>query len=155
MDHAGVTVEELLAAAREEIARYTPEETVEAVRGGAILVDIRPAEQIERDGSVPGATVVARNVAEWRLDPDGAHRNPDLARRDRAVIVICDEGYQSSLLAANLVRFGLRAGDVIGGVQAWRRRGLRLSRDPSARARAAGAGSAPSGPGLRPSGSRL
>ncbi|MGD9735284.1 MAG: rhodanese-like domain-containing protein [Solirubrobacterales bacterium] len=133
MDRDPITVEELLAAAREGIDRYAPEETAAALRGGAILIDIRPQEQIERDGAVPGATVVARNVAEWRLDPEGEHRNADLARRDREIIVICDEGYQSSLVAANLVRLGLRAGDVIGGVQEWRQRGLPLSREPSAR----------------------
>lgn len=127
MNREPITVEELLAAAQAEIGRYTPEETVAALRDGAILVDIRPSEQIERDGAVPGATVVPRNVVEWRLDPRGEHRNLALARRDRAVIVICDEGYQSSLVAANLLRFGLRAGDVIGGVQAWRERGLRLT----------------------------
>ena len=126
MNHDPITVEELLAAAREEIARYTPEETVEAVRGGAILVDIRPADQVERDGSVPGATLVPRNVVEWRLDPRGEHRDPALARPDREVIVICDEGYQSSLVAATLRRFELEAGDVIGGVQAWRERNLPL-----------------------------
>lgn len=150
MKHDPITVEKLLAAARREIARYTPTATVQAVAAGAILVDIRPADQIERDGAVPGATVVARNVVEWRLDPRGEHRNPALARTDREVIVICDEGYQSSLVAANLVRFGLRAGDVIGGVQAWLERGLPLNRGPSAPA-----AWRPSEPGLRPSGSRL
>jgi rhodanese-related sulfurtransferase len=129
-----ITVEELLAATRAEIDRYTPEETVEAVSTGAILVDIRPSEQLRRDGRVPGARWVPRNVLEWRLDPRGEHRDPDLARLDRAVILICDEGYQSSLAAATLRRFGLDAGDVIGGVQAWRGRGLRLDPGPAAAA---------------------
>jgi rhodanese-related sulfurtransferase len=69
---------------------------------------------------------VQRNVLEWRLDPACPHRDPELARRDRLVIVICDEGYQSSLAAATLCRFGLRAADVIGGFQAWRAAGLPL-----------------------------
>ena len=120
------TVEELLAAAREGIARFTPAETIAAVARGALLIDIRQAHQRERDGSVPGAAVVERNVLEWRLDPRGAHRDPRLAREGVPVILICDEGYQSSLAAALVRRFGLDAGDVIGGVQAWIADGLPL-----------------------------
>jgi rhodanese-related sulfurtransferase len=105
------------------------------VEDGAILIDIRPLEQRERDGLVPGAHVVARNVLEWRLDPCGAYREPALARLDRLVILICDEGYQSSLAAATVSGFGLKAGDVIGGVQEWRREGLRLQRGAGAPAR--------------------
>jgi rhodanese-related sulfurtransferase len=70
--------------------------------------------------------VVARNVLEWRLDPRGEHRDPTLACPDRQVILICHEGYQSSLAAANLRRFGLDVADVIGGVQEWRREGLAI-----------------------------
>ncbi|HEY0390844.1 MAG TPA: rhodanese-like domain-containing protein [Solirubrobacterales bacterium] len=123
---APVTAEELLAAARAEIARLTPAQALAAMKAGAILVDIRPIEQQERDGLVPGAQLIARNVLEWRLDPRGAHRDPRLARLDVQVILICDEGYQSSLAAATLSRFGLDVGDVIGGVQAWKREGLGL-----------------------------
>jgi rhodanese-related sulfurtransferase len=122
------TIEDLLAEARAQIARLTPAEAWRALGKGAILVDIRPLEQRSRDGLIPGAHVVDRNVAEWRLDPRGEHRNPDLARLDRQVLLICDEGYQSSLVAATLVRFGLDAGDVIGGVRAWRADGLPLER---------------------------
>jgi rhodanese-related sulfurtransferase len=121
------TVDGLLAAARAEIDRLTPAEALAAMRSGAVVVDIRPIEQRDRDGHVPGAHVIARNVLEWRLDPQSEHRNPDLARLDRQVIVICDQGYQSSLAAATLRRFGLDAADVIGGVQSWRDEGLRLS----------------------------
>jgi rhodanese-related sulfurtransferase len=112
-------VEGLLAEAQSEIERFTPAEAAAAAREGAILIDIRPLEQRQRDGLVPGAAVVQRNVLEWRLDPEGAHRDPALAHPDRPIILICDEGYQSSLAAATLRRFGLEAGDVIGGVQAW------------------------------------
>ena len=77
--------------------------------------------------TLPGARVVPRNVLEWRLDPSCEHRDPELARRDARVIVVCDEGYQSSLAAATLRRFGLDATDVIGGVQAWREAGLPTS----------------------------
>jgi rhodanese-related sulfurtransferase len=91
-------------------------------------VDIRSDSQRARDGEVPGAAFVPRNVLEWRCDPASPHRDPDLARRDRTVIVICDEGYQSSLAAANLRRFGLDATDVVGGFQAWRAAGLPVER---------------------------
>jgi rhodanese-related sulfurtransferase len=120
------TVEELLAEARAEIDRLTPAEAQEAAHNGDLLVDIRPVEQRRRDGLVPGAAIVDRNVLEWRLDPEGDHRNPDLARPDRRIVLICDEGYQSSLVAATLRRFGLEACDVIGGVQDWLAAGLPL-----------------------------
>ena len=121
-----VGCEELLAAAQEEIDRLTPAESVSAVELGAILVDIRPLEQRQRDGLVPGARVIGRNVLEWRLDPRGEHRDPAVAREDRQVILICDEGHQSSLAAATLRRLGVDAADVIGGVQRWRQDGLEL-----------------------------
>ena len=123
------TVDELLALARGEISRLTPSEALAAMRSGAVLVDIRPTEQRDRDGHIQGAHVIPRNVLEWRLDPQSEHRDPEVARLDRQVIVICDQGYQSSLAAATLRRFGLDAADVIGGVQSWRDEGLRLSRN--------------------------
>ncbi|MDQ2630407.1 MAG: rhodanese-like domain-containing protein [Actinomycetota bacterium] len=129
-----ITAEELLAAARSEIARLTPLEALSEMRAGAVLIDIRTTEQRDRDGFLPGAYEISRNVLEWRLDPYGEYRDPMIACLDRRVIVICDEGYQSSLAAANLRRFGLDAADVIGGVQAWRCEGLGLrqnrSKDP-------------------------
>jgi rhodanese-related sulfurtransferase/ubiquinone/menaquinone biosynthesis C-methylase UbiE len=121
------TVDELLALARSEIDRLTPSETLAALRNDAVLVDIRPSEQRDRDGHIPGARVIPRNVLEWRLDPQSEHRDPEVARLDRQVIVICDQGYQSSLAAATLRRFGLDAADMIGGVQSWREEGLPLS----------------------------
>jgi rhodanese-related sulfurtransferase len=123
-----VTVEELLAEARAGLVRLTPTEALAAASAGAILVDLRPVEQRDRDGRLPGARVIARNVLEWRLDPGSEHRDPDVARTDRQVIVVCDEGYQSSLVAATLRRFGLDATDVIGGAQSWRTEGLPLAR---------------------------
>jgi len=113
------TVEELLAEARAQIDRLSPAEAHQAAQNGDLLIDIRPLEQRQRDGLVPGATIVERNVLEWRLDPEGEHRDPDLAQRDRRIILICDEGYQSVLAAATLRRFGLEACDVIDGVQGW------------------------------------
>ncbi len=121
------TVEEVLAEAQAVIPRFTPAEARDAVAAGAILVDIRPLEQRLRDGLVPGATVVERNVLEWRLDPASEWRVPNLARRDVPVILICNEGYQTSLAALTLRRLGVDAGDVVGGVQAWKEAGLPLS----------------------------
>ncbi|HET9154518.1 MAG TPA: rhodanese-like domain-containing protein [Solirubrobacterales bacterium] len=120
------TVEELLAEAAAEIDRLSPAEAQAAAAAGDLLVDIRPTEQRLRDGLVPGAAVVDRNVLEWRLDPVGEHRNPGLARRDRRVVLLCNEGYQSVLAAATLRRFGLDSCDVIDGVQGWMAAGLPL-----------------------------
>ncbi|HET7574322.1 MAG TPA: rhodanese-like domain-containing protein [Solirubrobacterales bacterium] len=121
-----IGVEGLLVEARSQIERLSPRDTNQAVGAGDLLVDIRPLEQRRRDGLVPGATVVDRNVLEWRLDPRGEHRDRALARTDRRVILVCDEGYQSSLAAATLRRFGVDACDVVGGVQEWRAAGLPL-----------------------------
>jgi rhodanese-related sulfurtransferase len=126
------TVEELLAEAQAEIDRLSPAEAHAAAREGDLLIDIRPLEQRRRDGLVPGAAIVDRNVLEWRLDPEGEHRNPALARTDRRIILICNEGYQSVLAAATLLRFGLDVCDVIDGVQGWKAARLPLER-PSAR----------------------
>lgn len=120
------TVEELLAEAASEIDRLFPAEAEAAAAEGDLLIDIRPVEQRQRDGLVPGAAIVERNVLEWRLDPEGEHRNPDLAQRDRRIILICNEGYQSVLAAATLRRFGLDSCDVIEGVQGWMAAGLPL-----------------------------
>jgi rhodanese-related sulfurtransferase len=121
-----VTVDDLLADARAQLVRLTPADALAAVSTGAIIVDIRPTEQLDRDGRIPGAHVIARNVLEWRLDPSCEHRDPQLAHSGGRVIVVCDQGYQSSLAAATLQRFGLDATDVIGGAQSWRDQGLPL-----------------------------
>ena len=121
-------VGELLSEARAELARISPAEASAAAQAGAALVDIRSEKQISADGAIPGAVHVPRNVLEWRLDPECEHRDPLLARRDRRVVIICHEGFQSSLAAATLVRFGLDATDVVGGFQAWRAAGLPVTR---------------------------
>ena len=118
------TVEALLAQARRGLARLSPAEASDAVAAGALLVDIRTDSQRERDGTIPKAIHVPRNVLEWRADPASEYRHPQIADRDRKLIVLCDEGYQSSLAAATLCRFGLDATDVEGGFQAWREAGL-------------------------------
>jgi rhodanese-related sulfurtransferase len=120
------TVEELLVDARAQLDRLAPRDAAAAVGRGALLIDIRSDTQRSRDGALPEATVVARNVLEWRLDPASPDRDRLLARRDVALILICDEGYQSSLAAATLKRFGLDATDVVGGFQGWRAEGLEV-----------------------------
>ena len=120
------TIHDLLADARARLDRLGPAEAFAAVEGGdAVLVDIRADSQRERDGVIPGARYIPRNVLEWRLDPASGHCDPALADLDRRVILVCDEGYQSSLAAATLQDLGLRrATDLEGGFQAWRAAGL-------------------------------
>jgi rhodanese-related sulfurtransferase len=121
-----MTIDELLAAARRRLQRLDPVAARDAVTAGAILIDIRSELQRERDGVIPGAHFVPRNALEWRLDPASGHSDPALgANLERQVILVCDEGYQSSLAAATLQQLGFeRATDVDGGFQAWRAAGL-------------------------------
>ena len=85
---------------------------------GALIVDIRPVEQRTRDGEIPGAIVIDRNVLEWRLDPTSPHRIPEVTGNDQEIVLICNEGYQSSLAAHSLQRLGLKgATDLAGGMQ--------------------------------------
>jgi rhodanese-related sulfurtransferase len=122
---ARVTVAELLARARAGLTRLDPAGADQARRDGAVLIDIRAESQIARDGTIPGALVIGRNVLEWRLDPASEHRHPQAPDLDDHVIVVCHEGYQSSLVAAMLQQFGFaRATDLEGGFQAWRSAGL-------------------------------
>ncbi|MFI0087327.1 rhodanese-like domain-containing protein [Streptomyces bobili] len=119
-------IDELLERVRAGYARVEAREAYEAARAGeALLVDIRYAALRERDGLIPGALVVERNELEWRLDPRGSHRAPEATGHDLRIVVICNEGYASSLAAASLHQLGLhRATDLVGGFQAWRSAGL-------------------------------
>lgn len=119
------TVDDLLAAARSRIRRLGPVEAAAAWDRGALLVDIRPTLQRELEGRIPGALVVERNVFEWRLDPAGDHRLAEVRDHGQEVIVVCSEGYASSLVAATLVDLGFtRAADLEGGFVAWAEAGL-------------------------------
>jgi rhodanese-related sulfurtransferase len=119
------TIDQLLADARGRLQRLDPVAALDATRTGAILIDIRAEPQIARDGAIPGAVVIPRNVLEWRLDPTCESRDPRAPELDDLVILVCDEGYQSSLAAAALQQLGFaRATDLIGGFQAWRAAGL-------------------------------
>jgi rhodanese-related sulfurtransferase len=119
----------MLAEARANIRRLSPHEAEAAVRAGALLIDIRPQVLRERDGVVPGSRFIERNVFEWRCDPASPWRDPEVTEPPgRQLIVMCDEGYQSSLVAAILKQFGFEdAGDMIGGFQGWRASGLGVS----------------------------
>jgi rhodanese-related sulfurtransferase len=121
-----VGIDELLERVREEYERIEPREAYAAAQlGEALLVDIRYAALRERDGLIPGALIVERNELEWRLDPRGSHRAPEATGHDLRVVVICNEGYASSLATASLHRLGLhRATDLVGGFQAWKAAGL-------------------------------
>jgi len=118
------SVDEVLGAARSRLIRLTAPEAAAVVRcGEAVLVDIRPQAQRNSEGAVPGALVVERNVLEWRFDPSSDSRLPN-ASYDTRVVVLCSEGYRSSLAAAALLDLGVEASDVIGGFRAWRTSGL-------------------------------
>ncbi|MEU0254398.1 rhodanese-like domain-containing protein [Streptomyces sp. NPDC006184] len=119
-------IDDLLDRVRTGYRRVEAREAYEAAQAGeALLVDIRYAALRERDGLIPGALVVERNELEWRLDPQGSHRVPQATGHDVRVVVVCNEGYASSLAAASLHQLGLhRATDLVGGFQAWRAAGL-------------------------------
>ncbi|WP_343245107.1 rhodanese-like domain-containing protein [Streptomyces sp. SID14478] len=121
-----VGIDELLEQVRSGLDRVEARQAFEAAASGeALLVDIRYAALRERDGLIPGALVVERNELEWRLDPQGSHRAPEATSHDLRVVVLCNEGYASSLAAASLRQLGLhRATDLVGGFQAWRAEGL-------------------------------
>lgn len=114
-------VDALLDRARAGLDRVLPGDLAAESAAGAVVVDIRPVEQRHRDGEIPGAVVVDRNVLEWRLDPSCPHRLPIAVDSEVRYVVVCNEGYSSSLAAATLRELGLRrATDLVGGFQALR-----------------------------------
>lgn len=121
----GEGVASLLAEARSTLLRLRPPAAARAHREGGLLVDIRPQQQRLQEGAIPGAVLIERNVLEWRLEPDGRWRTPELVDYRQVVVVFCSAGYASSLAAAALQSVGLvHATDMIGGFVAWRRSGL-------------------------------
>lgn len=137
-----MTVEELLARARSGLDRVEPADAAAAVEAGAVLVDIRPDSQRSRDGAIPGAVVIERSVLEWRCAPASEWRQPEVSDPARRVILVCDEGYQSSLAAATLQQLGLPAAtDLVGGVQAWLAAGLPVEDGGQPPARSSGSSS--------------
>lgn len=119
-DFDGSAVSRLLEQSRLGLDRVEPTD-LEGVRAaGALAVDIRPIEQRQRDGELPGAVVIDRNVLEWRLDPSNSHRLPSADDTSRRVVLVCNQGYSSSLAAYTLQQLGLaNATDLKGEYQAW------------------------------------
>jgi rhodanese-related sulfurtransferase len=118
-------VDRLLAAAREGVERLDPHQARAAQLAGALLVDTRTDAQRDREGDLPGAVVIDRTVLEWRLDPTSEWRIPEASDPNLLVVVVCRQGYSSSLAAASLRALGLhRATDLVGGAQAWFAAGL-------------------------------
>jgi len=117
------SVDHMLAEARAALGpRPGPADLDELVADGALVVDIRPEADRAAEGAMPGAVVVERNVLEWRLAPDGDHRLPEAGDPDRVVVLVCNEGYASTLAAVALRQLGLpRATDLDGGYRAWSR----------------------------------
>ena len=123
------SIAEVLAAARSRLTRVTADQAFAEARAGATLIDIRPASQRAEHGEVPGSVVIERNHLEWRLDPESDARLPWVTGYDLRPIVICAEGYTSSLAAAALQELGFaRATDVAGGYLAWQAAGLPTAR---------------------------
>jgi rhodanese-related sulfurtransferase len=115
-------IDALLVAVRADLDRVQPQDLAAEIAAGALVVDTRPVEQRQRDGELAGAVVIDRNVLEWRLDPSCPHHIPEISDAGHRVIVMCNEGYSSSLAAATLRSLGLhRATDLVGGYQALRR----------------------------------
>lgn len=118
-------IEDLLAIARSKLQRVTAAEAPAAIEAGALLLDIRADFQRDLDGVVPGAVFIPRNVVEWRCDPASRWRDARVSDPRRRLIVMCHEGYQSSLVAATLQELGLpHATDLVGGFGAWQAAGL-------------------------------
>jgi len=128
------SIDELLETVRRSLNRLTPDQAYERAKHGALLIDIRYAELRDRDGTIPGALIVERNELEWRLDPQCAYKLPQATDHGIEAIVLCNEGYASSLAAASLHSLGLhRATDLVGGFQAWAAAGLPVT-EPQASA---------------------
>jgi rhodanese-related sulfurtransferase len=127
------------------LERLEPREALEAQRAGALIVDARSHDQRARHGVIPGSLHVPRTVLEWRFDPDSPHRNPHVCNLERQVVVVCADGYSSSLAAAALQELGyMRATDLIGGFGAWVSQGLPTIPAPSAEEGVTGMGIPPS-----------
>ena len=125
VDSQARSIDEVLQQARRRLHRLDPAAALSAIRDGAILVDTRPQAQREAQGTVPGALLVERNVLEWRFDPRSDARLPEATGYDLRLIIMCSEGYSSSLAAASLQDLGLRnATDLAGGFVAWAKAGL-------------------------------
>jgi rhodanese-related sulfurtransferase len=119
------TIHDLLSRTRARYRRLTPAEAFAAMRAGALLIDTRTDTQRRRDGEIPGALVIDRTVLEWRVDPASGATDPTIGGLDAPLILLCAQGYSSSLAVGTLLDLGARrVTDVIGGFEAWRAAGL-------------------------------
>ena len=126
-----LSAQDLLDAARRQITRHSPADTQAAQASGAIVVDLRCADDRKVEGSIPGSIPIPLSVLPWRVDPLSEWRDDRLTDRNRTLILVCNDGYSSSLAAANLVQMGFRhSGDLEGGFRAWAAAGLPI--DPRA-----------------------
>lgn len=114
------SVDDLLEASRQKIFRVGPHQLEDVAETGGLVIDIRPFHQRCEEGELPGALVVERNVLEWRLDPTSPHRLEGVRDHAQQIVLVCSEGYASSLAAASLADLGFeKAGDLTGGYKAW------------------------------------
>lgn len=122
----------VLQTARHGVRRLAPWEVVDAAARGALIVDTRTESQRREQGELPGVLVIDRTVLEWRLDPASESRIPEACGYDLEIVVVCRQGYSSSLAAASLRQVGLRcATDMVGGVESWLHAGLPTCRAPA------------------------
>jgi rhodanese-related sulfurtransferase len=121
-------VDQLLAVARIRFVRLEPLAAAATIEQGAVLVDVRTSEQRRDDGEIPGAVAIPLNVLEWRADVTSPSHDPALGRAGTPLVVLCAEGYCSSLAAVRLLALGRQATDVVGGFAAWRSAGLPVER---------------------------
>ena len=120
-----LTIDDLLAEARHQIDRLEPAAAAAEIERGAVVVDTRCQDDRRREGTIEGAVHIPRTVLEWRADPASRHCDERIAALDRRLILVCNDGYSSSLAAANLVRLGFqRVADLVGGYRAWQAAGL-------------------------------
>jgi len=121
----GRPIDEILGSARQRLHRLDPVQAYDAMRDGALMVDIRPRAQQAAEGRVPGALHVERNVLEWRFDPGSPARLRQATGYEVRLIIMCSQGYASSLAATSLQELGLHnATDLAGGFIAWAHAGL-------------------------------
>lgn len=124
-----MTVHDLVTSARSRYTRLTPHEAYVAVARGALLIDTRDSEQRRRHGTIPGALAIDRTVLEWRVDPESGASHPAIRSLATWLVLLCQQGYSSSLAVASLLDLGAtNVSDVIGGFEAWRAAGLPIDR---------------------------
>jgi rhodanese-related sulfurtransferase len=124
-DRSRMTIDDLLREARGQIDRVAPEEAAREAESGAVLVDTRCSDDREREGTIPGSVHVPRSLLEWRADPSCDHSDGRIANLEARLIIVCNDGYSSSLAAANLRRLGFtRVADLVGGYRGWVAAGL-------------------------------